>query len=226
MDEATAFWVERPGVGALKAQRLPEPGERDVVVRTMHSAVSRGTETTVFTGHVPASERERMRAPFQEGEFGGPVKYGYLNVGRVVEGPQSLRGRVVFTLYPHQSAFVVPADAVVPVPDGVPARRAVLAGAVETAVNVLWDAAPLVGDRITVIGAGMIGCCIARLAQALPGSDVILIDTDESRRAIASRLGAGFATSNAATGRDVVINASGSADGLQLALELAVTEGR
>ena len=167
-----------------------------------------------------------MRAPFQEGDFPGPVKYGYLNVGVVEDGPEALRGRTVFTLFPHQSAFVVPADAVIPVPGGVPARRAVLAGAVETAVNVLWDAAPLVGDRVTIVGAGMIGCCVARLVRGIPGLDVVVVDVDTSRREVADRLGVRFAQPGDAPGdRDLVIDTSGSEEGLQLALEAVVTEG-
>ena len=109
-----------------------------------------------------------MRAPFQEGDFPGPVKYGYLSVGAVEQGPPELRGRTVFCLYPHQTAYVVPAGAVSVVPEGVPPARAVLAGTVETAVNALWDAAPLVGDRVTVVGAGMVGCCVARLLGRFP----------------------------------------------------------
>jgi NADPH:quinone reductase-like Zn-dependent oxidoreductase len=224
--EVTSFWTEKPGVGVLRSEHIRPPVDGEVLVRTLRTAVSRGTETSVFRGLVPLSEHERMRAPFQEGDFPGPVKYGYLNVGTVEQGPSALSGRTVFTLYPHQSAFVVPADAVVPVPDGVPTRRAVLAGAVETAVNVLWDAAPLVGDRLTVVGAGMIGCCIARLARGIVGVDVTLVDSDPSRRAIADDLGVTFAEADdAPRDRDVVINASGSEAGLQLALETVVTDG-
>ena len=224
--EAVAFWVDEPGVGGLRRESIAGAGEGEVLVRTRWTGVSRGTEASVFLGHVPPSERERMRAPFQEGDFPGPVKYGYLNVGVVEQGPDALLGRTVFTLFPHQSAFVVPAEAVVPVPDGVPARRAVLAGALETAVNVLWDAAPLVGDRVTVVGAGMIGCCVARLAGGIPGLDVVLVDVDPSRRAVADRLGVGFAEpGDAPGGRDLVVNTSGSEAGLQLALESVVTDG-
>ncbi|MCU1527786.1 MAG: dehydrogenase [Frondihabitans sp.] len=226
MAEATAFWMETPGIGVLRSQELPRVGDDEVLVRTLHTGVSRGTETMVFLGRVPVQEHERMRAPFQEGDFAGPVKYGYLNVGVVEQGPPSLLGKTVFTLYPHQSVFVVPATAVVPVPDGVTARRAVLAGAVETAINVLWDAAPLVGDRVTVVGAGMIGCCVARLVRGVPGIDVTLVDTDPTRRGTARQLGVDFASpSTAPRDRDLVINASGSAEGLQLALETVVTEG-
>ncbi|MDN4613887.1 zinc-binding alcohol dehydrogenase [Leifsonia sp. F6_8S_P_1B] len=226
MREATAFWVEEPGSGALRQEALRAPGAGEALVRTLWTGVSRGTEATVFGGRVPVGERERMRAPFQEGDFPAPVKYGYLNVGVVEEGPPELAGRTVFTLFPHQSAFVVPASAVLPVPEGVPARRAVLAGAVETAVNVLWDAAPLVGDRVAVIGAGMIGCCVARLAAGLPGAEVTLVDREPGRAAVAEQLGVAFADPDAAPrDADLVIHTSGSEAGLRLALETVVTEG-
>jgi NADPH:quinone reductase-like Zn-dependent oxidoreductase len=224
--EAMAFWIDEPGVGALRRQPIARAVDGDVLVRTRYTGISRGTEASVFLGRVPISEHERMRAPFQEGDFPGPVKYGYLNVGVVEQGPEALRGRTVFTLFPHQSAFVVPADAVIPVPRGVPARRAVLAGAVETAVNVLWDAGPLIGDRVTIVGAGMIGCCVARLMRGIPELDVVLVDVDTSRREVADRLGVRFAEPGDAPGdRDLVINTSGSEAGLQLALESVVTDG-
>jgi hypothetical protein len=140
--------------------RLREPGPDDVLVRAVSSGISRGTETLVFRGEVPPSQHRVMRAPFQDGEFPGPVKYGYLSVGVVEQGPGPLLGRTVFCLHPHQTAYVVPAGSVVPVPEDVPARRAVLAGTVGTAVNALWDAPPLLGDRVTVVGAGMVGCCL------------------------------------------------------------------
>ena len=187
--------------------------------------MSRGTETLVFRGQVPPSQYATMRAPFQSGQFPAPVAYGYLNVGVVEAGPAALRDRVVFCLFPHQTRYVVPAAAVVPVPAGVPADRAVLAGAMETAVNALWDAGPLVGDRITVIGAGMVGSCVAHLAARLPGADVELVDVDPGRAAVARRLGVRFAApEDAATERDLVVHASASPAGLRRALELAGLE--
>jgi len=191
--DAHAFWLRAPGHGEIRPVALPEPGRGDVVVRTLRSGVSRGTETLVFRGGVPPGQYATMRAPFQEGEFPGPVKYGYLNVGAVEEGPPELRGRTVFCLYPHQTAYVVPSGAVTVVPDDVPPARAVLAGTVETAVNALWDAPPLVGDRVAVVGAGMVGCCVARLLARFPGVDVTLVDVDASRAEVATALGARFA---------------------------------
>ena len=149
---ARAFWLREPGCGEIRTVEVPDPGPDEVLVRTLHTALSRGTETLVFRGEVPADQYAAMRAPFQEGDFPGPVKYGYLNVGVVEQGPDDLRGQIVFCLYPHQSAYVVPRDAVIPVPGGVPPERAVLAGTVETAINALWDSAPLLGDRIAEIG--------------------------------------------------------------------------
>ncbi|HET6626722.1 MAG TPA: zinc-binding alcohol dehydrogenase [Nocardioidaceae bacterium] len=225
-DEASAFWVREPGVGEIRPVRLPDPGPGDVTVRTLRSGISRGTETLVFRGGVPQSQYAAMRAPFQDGDFPGPVKYGYLNVGVVEQGPPELRGRTVFCLYPHQTRYVVPAAAVVPVPDDVPPERAVLAGTVETAVNALWDAAPLIGDRVTVVGAGMVGCCVARLLTRFPGVDVTVVDVDSSRSDVVNGMGARFASpADAADGRDVVVHTSATSAGLQRALELLAPEG-
>lgn len=223
---AQAFWLRKPGCGEIRSARLPEPGPGDVVVRTLRSGISRGTEALVFRGAVPTGQRVRMRAPFQEGEFPGPVKYGYLNVGAVEEGPAELCGRTVFCLYPHQTAYVVPAGAVSVVPEDVPPARAVLAGTVETAVNALWDAAPAVGDRIAVVGGGMVGCCVARLLSRYPAVQVTLVDVDPSRAEVADALGVEFALpDDAPEGLDLVVHASATSEGLQRALDLLAVEG-
>ncbi|MCF6735474.1 zinc-binding alcohol dehydrogenase [Blastococcus sp. KM273129] len=223
---ARAFWLRGPGAGEIRAARLREPGPDEVVVRALHSGISRGTETLVFRGEVPEHQREAMRAPFQVGDFPGPLQYGYLSVGVVEHGPAPLLGRTVFCLHPHQTVYVVPADAVVPVPDGVPPRRAVLAGTVETALNALWDAPPLLGDRVTVVGAGMIGCCVARLLARFPATDVELVDVDDARAPVAGRLGVRFAApAGASGGRDLVVHASATAAGLQLSIDLLRAEG-
>jgi threonine dehydrogenase-like Zn-dependent dehydrogenase len=225
-DDAHAFWLRTPGRGEIRPVTLPEPGPQDVLVRTLRSGVSRGTETLVFRGRVPPEQYAAMRAPFQEGDFPGPVKYGYLNVGVVEQGPAELDGRTVFCLYPHQTAYVVPAGAVTVVPAEVPPQRAVLAGTVEAAVNALWDAAPLVGDRIAVVGAGMVGCTIARLLSRFPAVQVTLVDVVTDRAEVAAALGVGFAAPDeAAGGRDLVVHTSATSAGLQLSLDLLRPEG-
>lgn len=224
-EPAEAFWLRAPGCGEIRPAEPGLPGPDDVQVRTLYSGISRGTESVVHRGGVPRSQYDAMRAPFQEGDFPGPVKYGYLSVGIVEQGPVELLGRTVFCLYPHQTRYVVPASAVVPVPPAVPPGRAILAGTVETAVNALWDAAPLVGDRIAVVGAGMVGCCVAALLARIPGTRVQLIDVDPARQEVARGLGVDFALPDAALGEcDLVVHASATAAGLTRALELAAFE--
>ncbi|MFD8373470.1 dehydrogenase [Streptomyces sp. NPDC059688] len=223
---ARAFWLGSPGHGELRDVTLAEPAEDEVLVRALYSGISRGTETLVFRGGVPESQHAAMRAPFQEGDFPGPVKYGYLNVGVVEEGPAELIGRTVFCLYPHQSRYVVPVSAVTVVPERVPAARAVLAGTVETAVNALWDAAPLIGDRIAVIGGGMVGCSVAALLARFPGVRLQLVDADPARAQTAEALGVDFAAPADALGDcDLVVHASATEQGLARALQLLSPEG-
>ena len=226
---ARQFWLSAPGRGEIIEAELPPRRNDDVLVRTVYSAISRGTESLVFRGEVPPSQYEAMRAPFQEGEFPGPVKYGYMNVGRVEEGPDStahdLTGRLVFCLYPHQDVYCVPSTAVTPVPDGVPAERAVLAANMETAVNVLWDARPTTGDRIVVIGAGVVGLLVAWLCRQIPGTSVTVVDRNPMRESIARELGIAFLGEPPHDANcDLVVHASGQAEGLTSALAIAGTE--
>jgi 2-desacetyl-2-hydroxyethyl bacteriochlorophyllide A dehydrogenase len=221
-DHARAFWVAAPGRGEIRSEPLTTPSTSDVVVRSLYSGISRGTEALVFQGRVPATEHQRMRAPFQSGEFPAPVKYGYASVGRVERGPRELHDRTVFVLYPHQTRYVVPAQSVHLVPDDVPTSRAILAANLETALNGVWDAAPQIGDRVAVIGAGTVGCLVAWLTGRILGCAVELADTNSQRAAVARKLGVRFVTPDEASeDADVVIHASGSPAGLAAALRVA-----
>jgi 2-desacetyl-2-hydroxyethyl bacteriochlorophyllide A dehydrogenase len=220
--DARAFWISAPGHGELRAETLPPPGQNDVVVRALFSGISRGTEALVFQGRVPPAEHQRMRAPFQAGQFPAPVKYGYASVGEVERGPRDLEGRRVFVLYPHQTRYCVPAAAVHVLPESLPPGRAVLAANLETAVNGVWDARVQPGDRVAVIGAGTVGSLVAWLAAKIPGCRVELVDVNPRRAETASALGVRFASPAAASAdADVVVHSSGSALGLELALNIA-----
>lgn len=228
--EALAFWITGRETGEIRIEAL-DPLSTDMVrVETEFSAISRGTESLVWRNAVPASQVEAMRAPFQVGRFPAPVKYGYIAVGRVGDGPEELRGRDVFCLHPHQNRFQVPADMAVPLPDGLPTARAVLAANMETAVNACWDAAPVIGERIAVVGAGVVGCLTAYLVAQMPGTRVALIDPLEDKRGVANALGLAFRTpeeaESAKASCDLVIHASGNPAGLAQALDLAGLEGR
>jgi len=223
--QSLAFWIASPGRGELRSETLSAVAPGELRIRALYSGVSRGTEALVFGGHVPPGEYERMRAPFQAGQFPAPVKYGYASVGRVEEGPAELLGSLVFCLYPHQREYVLPAAAAHPVPRGVPANRAILAANLETALNAVWDSGVGPGDRVTVVGAGSVGCLAAWLIGRIPGCDVELVDLNPRRREIAARLGVRFAHADSVQdGADVVLHASGSSEGLALALRVAAFE--
>lgn len=224
---ARAFWTVGPGRGELWAETLPVPGEGAALVRTLASGVSRGTEALVFAGRVPPSQHAAMRCPLQAGDFPFPVKYGYSAVGVVEAGPSALVGKRVFCLHPHQDRFVAPASMLHPVPDAVPTRRAVLAANMETALNITWDAAALTGERVLVIGAGVVGLLAAHLLARVPGVMLTVIDSDPAKARVAAALGLGFAApADAPSEAELIVHASGSPEGLALALGRAAFEAR
>ncbi|MEZ5856704.1 MAG: zinc-binding alcohol dehydrogenase [Hyphomicrobiaceae bacterium] len=216
---ARALWYVRPGVAELRTSQILVPREGQALVKTMFTAISRGTERLVSSGAVPEAERARMRAPLQEGEFPFPVKYGYCAVGQVEAGPPALTGQTVFCLHPHQDWFLAPISMLVPVPAAVPAKRATLAANMETALNALWDSGAGPADRIVVVGAGIVGLLIAYLAARLPGAEVCVIDIAEERRAVVESLGASFQCGGTGQGADVVFHTSVTPQGLQAAID-------
>lgn len=214
-----ALWCTGSNSAELRSAELGE----GVLVETLFSGISRGTERLVFEGRVPETQWSRMRSPQQEGKFSFPVKFGYCTVGTVLEG--ELAGRQVFALYPHQDRFRLSPEMLYPLPDNLPAERAVLAANMETALNVLWDSAASAGDRIAVIGSGVLGALIGYLAAQLPGAEVTLIDLNPARADLAAKLGCKFALpKDAPTECDVVIHTSASESGLNLALEISGQE--
>src|SRR6516162_146941 len=219
-DIAQALWYVAPGCAELREEKLTVPARGDVRVRAWYGALSRGTERLVLAGHVPASEFERMRAPFMGGNFPFPVKYGYSTVGSVEAGPADLKGRIVFALHPHQTLFNVPSSAIVRLPDSLPPSRAVLAANMETALNAVWDGAPGPADRIAIVGAGAVGALVAFLCGRIAGAEVALIDINPARAEVAHKLGVDFATPEwAPADCDLVFQASATACGLATALK-------
>lgn len=218
-----ALWYVDRGLAVLHEERLPDTINSDhVVVRSLYSAISRGTERLVFLGAVPETEYARMRAPMQTGDFPFPVKYGYCTVGVVEIGPPELRGHVTFCLHPHQERFVVKEKFVHLVPSTITPKRAVLAANLETALNAHWDAGTRPGDRITVVGAGVVGLLTAYLARRMPGCDVTIVDVSDRRKALAEALGLSFTKPNEIPpDADVVFHTSATGPGLQSAIDAA-----
>lgn len=224
---ASALWFASAGQCEMRSEKLDAPAGDEVVARTLFSGISRGTEALVFSGNVPESETERMRGPNMGGKFPFPVKYGYAAVAVVEQGPAHLRGKTVFCLHPHQDRFIVPASMVTVLPERLPAPRAVLSANMETALNIVWDAGILPGDRVAVFGAGVVGALVAFIAARIVGTETVLADRNPSRSALASRLDIPFEDPERLGGAfDVLINASGSAQALETALAHAGQEAR
>ncbi len=221
MTAARAFWTIGTGHAEIRPETLPEPAPDQCRVRTLVSGVSRGTEALVFAGRVPRSQYAAMRAPLMAGEFPFPVKYGYSAVGCTDDG------RRVFVLHPHQDVFLAPAPMCIAVPDAVSTPRAVLAANMETALNVFWDAMPLAGERMLVVGAGVVGLLTASLLARVPGATVTVVDINPQREDLARRLCCAFATpEHAPREQELIVHASASEAGLRLALDCAAFEAR
>jgi threonine dehydrogenase-like Zn-dependent dehydrogenase len=221
MSLSRAFWTIGPGQGEIRPEILAEPAAGMVQIRALASGVSRGTEALVFAGRVPPGQFDAMRAPLMGGTFPFPVKYGYSIVG------QSDDGSRVFVLHPHQDRFLAPQAMCVPVPDAIPTHRAVLAANMETALNLCWDAAPLAGERVLVIGAGVVGLLAASLLARFPATAVTVVDVIPERASIARALGCTFALpDDAPPEQELIVHASASEAGLRLALDRAAFEGR
>ncbi|MDB5379261.1 MAG: dehydrogenase [Rubritepida sp.] len=224
---ATALWHIAPGLCELRDERVRIPAEDELQIHTIASGISRGTERLVHHGRVPPSQHGVMRCPMQEGELSFPVKYGYAAVGVVEQGPAAWIGRRVFALHPHQTRFVAPISLCARIPEAIPDTRAVLAANMETALNILWDAAPRLGERAMVIGAGVVGLLCAFLLARIPGLHVCAIDRDPARARLAQSLGAEFFAPDAApSDQELIVHASASEAGLRLALDRAGFEAR
>jgi hypothetical protein len=218
---ARAFWTIAPGQGELRSELIPDAAPGTVAIRALASGVSRGTEALVFAGRVPSGLFETMRAPLMGGTFPFPVKYGYSVVG------ETNAGKRVFVLHPHQDRFMAPAAMCVAVPTAIPTHRAVLAANMETALNLCWDAAPLAGERVLVIGAGVVGLLAASLLARFPATSVTVVDVNPSREALVGSMGCAFALPGAAPPeQELIVHASASEAGLRLALDRAAFEGR
>ena len=222
---AEALWYVAPGRAEIRQERLNPLAQGMVRVRALYGAVSRGTESLIASGKGPASEYQRMRAPFMGGTFPFPVKYGYATVGRVEAGPDGLIGRTVFTLHPHQTVFDVLAAAALPIPKDVPASRAVLAANMETALNATWDADPVPAGPVAVVGAGVVGALVGYVCAQIPGADVTLIDINPAREQLARSLGLKFARPESAPADcRLVVHTSADPRGLATAIDIAGDE--
>ncbi|MEL6178848.1 MAG: zinc-binding alcohol dehydrogenase, partial [Myxococcota bacterium] len=218
----------QPNQGDVRVEALPPLQPGWCRIEALASSISPGTERLVGAGRVPQPLWEAMRCPYMEGSFALPLKYGYSLVGRVVEGAPDWKGQRVHLLHPHQSAAVVRTTDLVPVPDAVDTSRATLASNMETAINAVWDSRVALGDRVVVVGFGIVGALVALVMRGLQGTEVMVVEVEPEQRALAASLGLTAVKPEAVIPgeADIAIHASATAAGLQTALDAVGLEGR
>lgn len=240
---AVSVWFTSPGTVELRAASARPPAAGEVRIEALYSGISHGSEMMVYRGQVPAALSLDSSLPTLQGSFGFPVKFGYANVGRVIDVGTDVtdlsEGDLVFAFNPHETCYTVPAAVVIRLPQDLDPRIGVFAANLETALNALLDAAPRLGERVVVIGQGVVGLLITQLARRAGASLVITSDLYEKRRQLSLSAGAdmaldptaeGFAERVSAmtggTGADVVIEASGQPPAVDDAVTAAAHEGR
>jgi 2-desacetyl-2-hydroxyethyl bacteriochlorophyllide A dehydrogenase len=221
MREATAVWFPRARSVELRREQVPEPGPDEVRIDALASAISHGTEMLVYRGQVPPDLE--LDLPTLRGSFSFPIKYGYACVGRVAD-----TGDTVFVHHPHQTSFVVPSSMPIRLPEGLDPEVGVFLANVETALNVVLDAAPRLGERVAIFGQGIVGLLITQLILRTGVDSVTVVDPIAGRRELALRFGATAALSPDQTGQlevDLAIEASGNAAALNQAIDSLVFGG-
>ena len=238
-----SLWFSGPRTIEMreKTVRPPEPGE--VRIRALCSSISHGTEMLIYRGEVAADLPLDLTLPSMEGSFAFPIKYGYANVGRIIQPGSRVEGFVegdlVFAFNPHETDCTIPARFVVKMPDKITPRKGIFLANVETAINVLLDAAPRIGERVVVLGQGTVGLLITQLCRIAGAGLIATCDPFEKRRKLSSALGADIvidpeAESTSARireatdgeGADVVIESSGRPEALDEAIRATAREGR
>ena len=227
-----------PGAVEVRQERAPEPGRGEVRVATSVSAVSAGTELLIYRGQAPEALPADDALPALQGTLAFPLKYGYACVGRVESLGAGVdpewAGRLVFGFNPHETCFTARIESLLPLPDSLDPARAALLPNLETAVNFVHDGRPLAGERVVVIGQGVVGLLTTALLARFPLARLITLDPLPGRRALARALGAhealdplaaeGLARLHEAlegAGADLVYELSGDPAALDLALASA-----
>ena len=237
--DAQAIWMTGMRQISVRAEELPTLAADAVAITTLHSAISHGTEMLVYRGQVPADLA--LDLPTLAGSFGFPIKYGYALVGEVTACGMAVSshqvGDQVFVLHPHQTHLQVPAAQAKRIPAGIAPSMAVFAANMETAINIVHDLRPALGDVVVVVGLGVVGLLVTWLLARQQLTSVIGVDPVPLRRALAQQLGAAVvcAPSDAAAvvavasqgrGADGVVEVSGNPAALAGAVAMAGFEAQ
>ena len=204
-----------------------------VRVRALCSAISAGTEMLVYRGQLPSELALDVSIAQMQKNPEYPLQYGYASVG-IVEAigqgvEKSWLGKRVFSFAPHASHFNSESDALIELPDGIAAEDAVFLANMETAVNLVQDGRPMIGERVAVLGQGIVGLLLTAVLARFPLAELLAIEGIAERRELAKSLGASNACSPLrldSAWADLIYEVSGVPEALNSAIDLAVFDSR
>ncbi|MFL5757992.1 MAG: zinc-binding dehydrogenase [Chloroflexota bacterium] len=236
---AEAVWFGAAGRVEIRDEPLASLAPDQVRIRALASGVSAGSELLVYRGHAPRDLPPDL--PTIGGDFGFPVKFGYASVGRVVEAGSRVDcpavGDLVFVHHPHQTEYTVPADVPIPLPADLPPETGVFSANLETALTVVLDAHPRLGEAVLVVGQGVVGLLVTMLLRRAGATPILTVDMHERRRVASISAGADHALDvdgalvdrvlelTDGRGVDVAIEASGNPDALQACIDAVAFGG-
>jgi 2-desacetyl-2-hydroxyethyl bacteriochlorophyllide A dehydrogenase len=178
----------------LREESLPALGADDVLVETLCSAISAGTEVMIYQGRFPRGLETDSVISALRGGFEYPIAYGYASVGVVRERGAQVerpwRDKFVFSFQPHTSHFITTTNHLLPIPNSLSVEAACFLPNMETAVNLVQDGAPILGERVLVLGQGVVGLLTASLLTEFPLETLVTADCYELRRKASLALGA------------------------------------
>jgi 2-desacetyl-2-hydroxyethyl bacteriochlorophyllide A dehydrogenase len=236
-----------PGAVEVREERQPEPAPGQVLVQTLLSAISSGTELLFYRGQVPEAMQLDATIPGLPGISSYPLKYGYAAVGRVLRLGQGVaphwEGKAVFAFHPHESLFTADPFALLSLPPGIHPEGAVFLPNMETAVTLVQDGRPMLGEQVVVFGQGIVGLLITALLSRFPLGSLVTLDCYPNRRLASENLGAQFCLDpqspgvleqvssclkegRSALGADLAFEVSGNPEGLNQALAVTGFHGR
>ncbi len=229
-----SLWFEGAARISVREETLDAPGSGEILLESVVSAISPGTEMLFYHGQIEEGASVDSAMQGYQRELSYPLRYGYSSVGRIVKigagVDPGLVGRLAFAFMPHASASCVPVDLAIPVPDGIAAEEAAFLASAETAVNLVLDCRPLLGERASVYGLGVIGLLTAGLLARFPLACLSGWDLHALRRRAAGSLGVAAAdpaeNPPGVRTEDFAVEVSGSPAGFRIALSSCGFSGR
>lgn len=212
----------------IREVEIQNINERDIIIKSLYSLISTGTERIVSRGLVPQSLMEDIKVPYMKGDFAFPCTYGYSLAGEIISGPAEHKGKKVHLMHPHQNYAVARINDLYFVPDEIPLTNAVLASNMETALTAVWDSRVSIGDNVLIVGFGIIGALLARLLDIYPNVQLTIVEKNENRYHKAGELGFNAVKNGNElnSNYDISFNCSCSQDGLQLCIDKLAFEGK